>query len=405
VRIAIVHDYLTQRGGAERVVLSMLRAFPDAALYTSIYAPNRTFPEFRRYDVQTLPVNAVAPFRRHHRAALPLLAASFAGLRVDADVTLCSSSGWAHGANASGRKVVYCHAPARWLYQTDRYISRGGSALKRWAAGSILRCTRRQLLRWDGAAAASADAYVVNSRAVQEQVRAIYGIEAYVLHPPITDLASLPPELVPGVDPGFLLVVSRLLPYKNVDIVVEAMRRLRDQRLIIAGEGPERRFLQAVAPSNVRFLGQMNDRQLAWLYRTCSAVIAASYEDFGLVPIEAAAHGKPTVALAAGGFLDTVVDGRTGVLFEPATAVALAAAVRRLGAFTLYAGELRSHAVAFSQTSFAEGLRAIVLGNPLPYKTGSADELSIEGVHRGHVPLQAERIGALASGIADATPQ
>ena len=120
--VVLVHDYLTQRGGAERVVLSMTRAFPHAPLYTSLYDPRATFPEFGEIDVRTLPINRLPPLRRHHRAALPLLAPSFSSLRISADVVICSSSGWAHGARVEGRKIVYCHTPARWLYQSDRYL-------------------------------------------------------------------------------------------------------------------------------------------------------------------------------------------------------------------------------------------------------------------------------------------
>src|SRR5436189_353008 len=120
MRIALVHDYLTQRGGAERVVLSLTRAFPDAPLYTSLYDPAGTFREFADVDVRPLALNAIATLRQRHRLALPLLAAAFSRLEVPADVVVCSSSGWAHGAQVEGRKVVYCHTPARWLYQPDR---------------------------------------------------------------------------------------------------------------------------------------------------------------------------------------------------------------------------------------------------------------------------------------------
>ena len=119
-QVAIAHDYLTQRGGAERVVLAMLRAFPGATVHTLLYDPEGTFPEFREAHVVTSPLNRLGPLRRDHRLALPLLAPSFSRLEIAADVVVCSSSGWSHGARVEGRKVVYCHTPARWLYQPDR---------------------------------------------------------------------------------------------------------------------------------------------------------------------------------------------------------------------------------------------------------------------------------------------
>src|SRR4051812_17705186 len=121
--VAIVHDYLTQRGGAERVVLAMNRAFPDAPIYTSLYDPDGTYPEFATIDVRTAPLNRVPALCRYHRGAFPVLAPTFSAMNIDADVVVCSSSGWAHGVRTAGYKIVYCHAPARWLYQTDRYLA------------------------------------------------------------------------------------------------------------------------------------------------------------------------------------------------------------------------------------------------------------------------------------------
>src|SRR5262249_31471914 len=128
--VALVHDYLTQRGGAERVVLSLTRAFPCAPVYTSLYDLGRTFPEFDAVDLRPLPLHRVAPLRRHHRSALPVLAPAFSSLRVDADVVVCSSSGWGHGVRARGRKIVYCHTPARWLYQRERYLRGRGRVVR-----------------------------------------------------------------------------------------------------------------------------------------------------------------------------------------------------------------------------------------------------------------------------------
>ncbi len=178
--LALVHDYLTQQGGAERVVLALAAAFPDAPLFTSLYDPERTFPEFAHHDVHTLPLDRIAVLRDHHRLALPLLAPAFSRLRVDAEVVLCSSSGWAHGARVGGRKVVYCHTPARWLYQADRYLD--GSSLFSAAGLAALSPTLR---RWDRRAAASADRYLVNSSAVKARVADLYGIEADVVPPPV----------------------------------------------------------------------------------------------------------------------------------------------------------------------------------------------------------------------------
>src|SRR4051812_16865405 len=165
-RVAIAHDYLTQRGGAERVVLAMTRAFPDAPVYTALYNASTTFPEFRGVEIRSTWLDEIPVLRSRHRLALPLLAATFEHVEVEADVVLCSSSGWSHGVATRGRKIVYCHTPARWLYDGARYIGeRRGAG---WAALAVL---RPYLLRWDRRSALGADRYLANSTAIQRRIR------------------------------------------------------------------------------------------------------------------------------------------------------------------------------------------------------------------------------------------
>ena len=354
MRVAVVHDYVTQRGGAERVVLAMLEAFPGAPLYTSLYDPERTFPGFRDADVRPLPMNRVAPLRRWHRLAFPLLARAFSRLEVPGDVVVCSSSGWAHAARTSGRKIVYCHAPARWLYQPDRYL-RG----RRGPASAALALLRPRLLGWDRRAAASADRYLANSTEVSRRIRSLYGFEAEVLPPPPA-LEPGPERAVEGLEPGFLLCVSRLLPYKNVDAVIGAVRSLPDERLVVVGSGPEHRRLAADAPASVRFCQSVSDEELRWLYRASAAHVSASYEDFGLTPLEAAAFGRPSAVLRFGGFLDTVVEGETGVFFDEPTPQAIRTALVELRGRAWDEDVLRRHADRFSKARFVRRLRELV---------------------------------------------
>ena len=356
--VAIVHDYLTQRGGAERVVLSMMKAFPDAPLYTSLYAPERTFPEFAGADIRSLPLNSWSVFRNHHRLALPLLAPAFSRLEVDARVVLCSSSGWAHGVRVTGRKIVYCYAPARWLYQGDAYI--GGTGARRYFKASALTVLRRRLIRWDKQAAASADRYLTSSSAVRDRIQSVYGIDAEVLACPPALKPDGPRRPVEGLDEGFVLCVSRLLPYKNVDVIVEAFDRLRDQRLVVVGTGPAAAAIAESASPNVSLLGSVDDSELRWLYESCSGLVAASYEDYGLTPLEAAAFGKPSAVLRWGGFLDTVAEGETGVFFDEPNARAVHGAVAGMLARSWDAERLRRHAARFSEESFIGRLRTVV---------------------------------------------
>ena len=362
--VAIVHDYLTQRGGAERVVLSMARAFPGAPVYTSLFDPTSTFPAFADVEVHASMLDRIALLRRHHRLAFPLLAPTFSAMRVQADVVLCSSSGWAHGVRTDAPQVVYCHAPARWLYQTERYLASGADASGRMAARAADRAAVGMLgppLRaWDRRAAGRAERYLVNSTHVRQMVRSVYGIDAEVLAPPI----ALDPEGVrrelPGIEPGFGLCVSRLLVYKHVDAVIAAYEQLGDRQLVVVGDGPDAEALRAGLPANVRMVGSVDDDVLRWLYANAGVLIAAAHEDFGLTPLEANAFGVPVAALRWGGYLDTVVEERTGILFDEPTPAAIAGAVRSVGRRSFADAELRAHTAEFSESRFVDRLRQVV---------------------------------------------
>ena len=335
-RIAIAHDYLTQRGGAERVVLSLAKAFPEAEIHTLFYEPEQTYPEFREMRIRTSSLNRVGTFRRDPRIALPLLAAASSRTRIDADVVIASSSGWAHAFPTTGRKIVYCHSPARWLYLPDDYLGEAGSLDPKRLALTAL---TPFLTRWDQRASRTADLYLANSSVVRERIHRVYGIDAPTLFPPFS------PDLVEGfkqpisslegwagedgAEDGHYLVVSRLQPYKHVDKVVQAFEQLPDDRLLVIGKGPERDRLRSMAPSNVRFAEGLSDAEMRWAYAKSEALIAASHEDFGLTPLEAGAFGKPTFALRAGGYLDTVTEGVNGLFFEEAEPGQIAEAITR----------------------------------------------------------------------------
>ncbi|MGO8871949.1 MAG: glycosyltransferase [Acidimicrobiales bacterium] len=353
--VALVHDYLTQRGGAERVVLTLAKGFAGAPIYTSLYEPAETFPEFSTLDVRTLPINRVGVLRAHHRLALPVLAPSFSRLHVDAEVAICSSSGWAHGARVRGRKVVYCYTPARWLYQSDRYLE-GSSGV----SAATLSFLAPPLRRWDRKAAATADRYLVISRAVRDRVADAYGIDADVVPPPVDLDPTGPDDPVAGIEPGYLLCVSRLLAYKNVEAVAAAFRHLPGERLVIVGSGPLRERIMATAPGNVTLLGPVNDAHLRWLYASSAGLVAASYEDFGLTPVEAASFARPTAALRWGGYLDTTEEGSTGVFFDEPRPGLIADAVAALRRTEWDPAVLREHAARFSSERFLRRMREVV---------------------------------------------
>ena len=333
----------------------MLRALGnDVPVFTSLYAPGSTFPGFRDADVRPAPLNRLGLLRQSHRLALPLLAPAFSHLQVDAEVAICSSSGWAHGAHVTGRKIVYCYAPARWLYQSDRYASRLS------VAGAANAALRPALLRWDRRAAQSAHRYLAISRAVRDQIHAAYGIEADIVPPPPGLIAEGPHEAVAGLADGFIVCVARLHRYKNVGAVVTAMQDLPREQLVVIGEGPEAGRLRRSAPANVRFLSGISDAQLRWLYAHSAGAVSAAYEDFGLVPVEAAAFAKPSATLRFGGFLDTIEEGRTGLFFDRPEPGEIAAALKELLTTSWHAEALRAGAARFAEPAFAARLREIV---------------------------------------------
>ncbi len=356
--IALAHDYLTQRGGAERVVLSLLKAFPGAPLHTTLYHRRSTYPEFGDADVITHSINRIGRFRRDHRLALPALARASSGVAIDADVTIASSSGWAHGFPATGHKIVYCHNPARWLYQTDEYL---GAPAWRHPLGPPLLAMRPRLRRWDARQAETVDVYLANSRVVQRRIAETYGRSAELLPPPHGMDATAPREPMEelaDLDPGYALVVSRLLPYKNVDVVVDAVRR-SGRPLVVVGHGPEATRLADDLPTHVRLLSGLSDAQLRWVYAHAGVLVAASHEDFGLTPLEAAAFGIPTVALRSGGYLDTIVEGETGLFFEHPTPEEVADAMRVAQTHPWDRARIRARADDFGERRFIDRIREI----------------------------------------------
>ena len=365
-RVAIAHDYLTQHGGAERVVLALHQIFPEAPIYTTLYEPQSTYPEFADADIRTGWLNKFAPFRANHRYALPLYPLAVAMVNINADVVIASASAWAHGFHRTGKMIVYCHSPARFLYQSQEYL---GGPLWRSPEGIALALLRRPMVRRDHRMATRADRYLANSSVVRERIREIYGIEAEVVPPPAGRLRmdGPPPgnaDALPGLSDwarsGYHLVVSRLLPYKNVQTAVRAFAGMPGQRLVVVGDGPLRAQLNAEAGNNVRFLTGLSDTQLSWVYAHARALVAPSHEDFGLTPVEAASYGIPTLALRAGGYLDTVQPGVTGLFFEHPTPHEISEAVLAAEARVWDASAIRRHAAQFDQAHFARRICAVV---------------------------------------------
>lgn len=350
--VVVAHDYLTQRGGAERVALELADRLAAREVVTSVYAPDLTFDGFRSHRVRQSRSPVLRSFAGDMRRALPLLGGAWSRMEpVSADAVVASSSGWAHGVPVTEGtlKVVYCHNPACWLYQRDDYV-RDQSLPVRAALGALTPGLRR----WDRRAAAGADVYLANSRSVAARIAAAYGIAAEVVPPPLAIDVEGAQDPVPGIEPGFFLSVCRPRGYKGTAALIEAFSRLPQERLVVVG-GSSNDDL----PGNVRAVGSVSEAQLRWLYAHTAALVSVSHEDFGLTPVEANAFGSPVLVLRAGGFLDSTAEGESGMFLDDDRVDTI---VGGICAFprTWDRDAVRRNAERFSGERFARRIREII---------------------------------------------
>jgi glycosyltransferase involved in cell wall biosynthesis len=355
VKLALVHDYLNQYGGAERVLEQLHALYPAAPIYTSIFAPARLPPHYRQLDVRPSFMQRLPGVHRYHQPYLLCYPFAFESLHLaEYDVVLSNSSAWAKGVLTPPETlhICYCLTPMRWAWSYREYVERErlGGLLRR-----ALPLVIHYLRLWDVVSAQRVDRFVAISRAVAARIRKYYGREAAIIHPPV-EVERFTPRRTPD---DFFLIVARLVPYKRVDLAVEAFNRL-GWPLKIVGDGRDRPALQARARPNIEFLGWLPDTAVRDLMARCRAFIFPGLEDFGIAPVEAQAAGRPVVAYAGGGALDTVIDGVTGVLFAPQTADALAEAVRRCADLAFDPLAIRAHAERFSAATFRRVLGEFV---------------------------------------------
>jgi glycosyltransferase involved in cell wall biosynthesis len=326
-RVALVHDYLTQYGGAERVLESLHGMFPEAAVFSSVVDRDSLPEAFEAWDVRETRLARVPKARQIHRGLIPLYPRVFRDLReelAEFGLVIADSSAWAHHAGVSDGTalICYCHSPARFLYGDSTYL--GPAALPagvRKVAGVAFAGLRRA----DRRAAARVDRYVANSRNVAARIERAYGRRVTVVYPPI-DVERFAGES--WVPEEWFAVVSRLVPHKRVDLAVDAATRY-GFALKVVGEGRAGEKLRRRAGPTVEFLGQRNDREVADLLRRCRALLLPGMEDFGMTAVEAQAAGRPAIAYAGGGALESILPGETGVLFGEQTVESLMDAIDR----------------------------------------------------------------------------
>jgi len=351
-RIAIVHDYFTQQGGAERFVGDLARLLPTATIHTSVFDRERLPESLRAAGIRATPLQRLR--RRGVPLGLlaPVLPTAFGRMRLDgAEVVISSTSAFAHHVRPPDGAVhiAYCHSPPHFLWGSDDYFRGRGATARLLSPGlEILR-------RSDRAAARRVDAYVANSRYTAERIRQTYGRESTVVCPPI-DIGAFVPDPERS---GRFLLVSRLRRHKRIELAIEAAAT-GGWPLDIIGEGPDEPSLRRAAGPTVRFLGRLSDEQVRAAMARCVALIVPGTEDFGLTMAEVQAAGRPPVAFARGGALEIILDGETGFLFAEPTGASLAEAMRRAMATDLDTDALIRSARRFDRARFDADLLAVL---------------------------------------------
>jgi glycosyltransferase involved in cell wall biosynthesis len=352
-RVVLAHDYLLVMRGAERTFAAIAQLYGASPIFTLLYDEEGTNGRFRGRSITTSPLQRLGVGQSNFRRLLPLYPFAVERLRLPpCDVVVSSSSAFAHGVRApagGALHLCYCHAPFRYAwYEEQRALAETPIVLR-----GPLRAQLRWMRRWDRAASRRVDAYVANSELTRERIRRFYGRDAPIIHPPVETH-----RFAPG-DPGdALLVVSELVRHKRVHLALEAARIARTP-IRVVGSGPEDAALRASYPE-AEFVGRAGDEEIARLYAGARAVLVPAVEEFGITAVEAQAAGRPVIAAAAGGALETVLDGETGILAEPDDASSFARAIERLDQLDFHPSRALANAERFSVDAFQRRLQAAV---------------------------------------------
>jgi len=362
-RVALVHDWLTGMRGGEKVIELIGSLYPTAPLYTLFHFPGSVSPAIESHPIHTSFLQRAPGIRRSYRRYLPLFPVAIEELDLTAyDLIISSSHCVAKGVIPSpdAFHICYCHTPMRYAWdQEHAYFPR------RTGAGARLRSLALSALRtWDVSSATRVNLFVANSSFVARRIRSYYGRDAEVLHPP-ADVEYFTPATAKEKDADYCLMVSALAPYKRVDLAMAACDRL-GLELRIVGDGPERERLEELAGPRTHFLGHVEPRRLRELYRGAAVFLQPGVEDFGIASVEALACATPVVAVAKGGILDIVEDGRHGVLYPDWGGPAdLAEAIDKARQIDFNGLDLRSRAETFSAGRFVDRLQSLLSSRPL----------------------------------------
>ncbi len=347
-RVALVHDFLLDVRGAERVFLELCRIWPEAEIFTAVYDEQATEGRFAHRKIHSSFLQRLRPSSRTFRTLLPLYPAAIESFDLsDFGLIVSSSSAWAHAVLAPERSVhvSYCHNPFRYAWSERDSTLAARDPLSRALLASVFRRWRR----WDWIAAQRSTRYVANSAITQERIRSYFGRESQIVHPPVNTA-----RFAPGPVGEHYVIVSELMSHKQIDVAIEAFNRLR-RPLVIIGDGPAARRLNRLAGPTVTLLGRVSDAVVEQTVQSARALVVTAVEEFGISAVEAQSAGRPVIARAAGGVLETIVDGETGCFWSGGPAE-LATAVLQFDDAAVDPGACVRQADRFSRESFREGM-------------------------------------------------
>jgi glycosyltransferase involved in cell wall biosynthesis len=346
----VLHDYVTQKGGAERVAALLAKQFGEGALTTSAYLPESSHDVMRELRITELAPRAPDAVKASRALLAPIAAMAFVKYRPEAESIICSSSGWAHWITTDSPTLVYCYTPPRWLWVPDDYFADLSAPARRAVIAAL-----SPLRRVDVRKAHARTRYIGISTVVQQRIQATYGCDADVVFPPVTLDVNGPQTPVDALEPGFFVLIARPRGYKNTEAVVRLFESRHLGTLVIVGGEKDDR-----ATGRVRRVGRVSEESLRWLYQHCAAVLALSREDFGLTPVEGHMYGKPTIALRAGGYLDTCLEGVNAVFVDSADPADLEDAVREFARNSFDPDRVRETATRFSEETFTAAIAAAI---------------------------------------------
>lgn len=353
MKIAIVHDWLTNMGGAEQVVINFKEIYKEAPIYTTFYNPNKLDDKLKNIEVKTSRLQK-KKMVENHKKYFPLMPMAFEKFDLNEyDVVLSSSSSCAKGVltKPGSVHICYCHTPMRYAWEKRDEYTEGMGKLKK----KLVEILCHYMRIWDVASSNRVDYFIANSTEVQKRIKKHYKRDSVVINPPVRcNMFN-----ISETDGDYYLVLSRLVGYKRFDLAVQACSEL-GKKLVVIGDGPEREKLEKLANENVTFLGRQSDDVVKKYMSECKALLFPGEEDFGIVPVEAQSCGRPVIAYGKGGVLDSVIDGKTGVFFKEQTVESLKEAIEKFETMKFDKEEIREHALEFDESVFQEKIRKFV---------------------------------------------